>query len=81
MNNLYIDRDCLLCGAMICGCAHCTKTDSLQGRFGICDTDLWDVFPSIRGGMTREVKGSVSTLSWADPRVQYLSSLLYERRT
>ena len=33
-----MSRDCLLCGAMICGCAEHRSQLSLKSVYGMCDT-------------------------------------------
>ena len=33
-----VTRACLICGAMICGCAECRSDDSLQHTYSLCDT-------------------------------------------
>lgn len=69
------NRSCLLCGEMICACGHCVNPISIQGKFGICDTDLHDVFVETKNRATREVEGAVARISATDPRIRYLTSI------
>ena len=80
-----VSRDCLLCGAMICGCAeHRDPIHSMQAEYGICDSCVCDVAPLIGEKVEQDADDAVRLITAAPQKTlrrmkAYLDSLQKER--
>ena len=79
-----MSRDCLLCGAMICGCEWHTARDSLQTYYGICESCTEDITTRVGEGKKVLPDETIRHTTSADYRVMmrvkaYLDSLQKER--